>query len=72
MKKTTLGRILIIVGVLMWVPFGYLKMAGTNPEVLPFLALHLMGVIPGAILAPGETAWAKLGRFLRGERNEQS
>lgn len=64
MNKTTLGRILIVLGVLMWVPYGILKYGlGLDVPVFPFLILHLSGVIPGAILAPGDTFWARVGRF---------
>lgn len=64
MNKKTLGRILIILGVLMWVPYGVLKYGlGQEIPVLPFLILHLSGVIPGAILAPSDTFWSRMGRF---------
>ena len=66
MKKSTLGRILIVFGVLAWVPYGILKYGmGQDLEVMPFLAWHLCGVIPGAILAPGETIWARVGKFYK-------
>jgi hypothetical protein len=64
MNKKTLGRILIILGVLMWVPYGILKYAlGQDVPVLPFLILHLSGVIPGAILAPSSTIWERARRL---------
>ncbi|MBI2847091.1 MAG: hypothetical protein HYX82_04330 [Chloroflexi bacterium] len=51
MRKETLGTWLIFVGVLAWVPYAILKwMMGLHPPVLPFLAVHLSGVIPGFIL----------------------
>lgn len=46
-----LGRILILLGVAAWLPYFYLKYI-ENVEVgmLPFLAVHLSGVIPGSLL----------------------
>jgi hypothetical protein len=45
------GRILIWVGVLAWVPYMVLKYyLGHDVSPLPFLTVHLLGVIPGAYL----------------------
>lgn len=49
--KERIGSILVFVGVMAWVPYLYLKLfedyAGS---VMPFLAVHLSGVVPGAFL----------------------
>ncbi|MBI3912641.1 MAG: hypothetical protein HY327_00375 [Chloroflexi bacterium] len=60
MKRTTFGRILIMLGVCAWIPYFALKLAGASVEMLPFLVVHLLGVIPGALLAPSETIWSRL------------
>ena len=47
-----IGKILIWVGVLAWVPYAALKYGARVPVPLaPFLTAHLLGVIPGAVLA---------------------
>jgi hypothetical protein len=46
------GRILIAIGVLAWLPYVILKyVAGFDVPVVPFLAVHLSGVVPGSILS---------------------
>jgi hypothetical protein len=58
-RRRTLGRILIWLGVLAWVPYAWLKyLRQADPALLPFLALHLAGVIPGVVL----TRWRWQGR----------
>lgn len=51
LKRERLGRLLILVGVVAWLPYGILKY-GMGQEVVmyPFLTVHLLGVIPGFIL----------------------
>ena len=53
-KKNTLhtaGHILILLGILVWAPYLYLKLALVQPvEVMDFLPLHLTGVLGGVIL----------------------
>ena len=44
------GTILIWLGVLVWIPFIFLKTIGEQPSFLLFLPLHLFGVIGGARL----------------------
>jgi len=40
-EKKMLGRVLICVGVLAWVPYLYLKfVAQAHPLLLPFLIVH--------------------------------
>lgn len=41
---------LITIGVLAWVPYFYLLAGGGRPSLLPYLALHLTGVLSGAWL----------------------
>lgn len=51
-RRRILGRILIWFGVLAWLPYAWLKyILHADPEMLPFLAVHLAGVIPGVLLA---------------------
>jgi len=51
MEKKMLGRVLIWMGVLAWMPYFYLKLiAGTQPPLLPFLIVHLIGVLGGGAL----------------------
>lgn len=70
MNRKTIGRVLIILGVSMWVPYLVLKLAGTEVSSLPFLALHLCGVIPGAILSRGETLVQTIVRWWRGNDDQ--
>ena len=47
-----LPTILIVQGVLAWLPLVYLKyMVHEEVSVMPFLIWHLLGVVPGAWLA---------------------
>lgn len=45
-----LGTILIWLGVLTWLPFIVLHVAGQKPSLFLFLPIHLFGVIGGARL----------------------
>ncbi len=56
-----IGRVLILAGVAVWVPFFALKFTGREPNVAYFLPFHLSGVIPGAILA----RWHQIKRLFR-------
>lgn len=60
--RKRLGEILIALGVLAWVPYFILTEQGVDVPSAPFLAWHLLGVIPGAVLR--YTRW--------GERREVS
>ncbi len=44
------GTILVWLGVLTWLPFIVLHVAGQNPSLFLFLPIHLFGVIGGARL----------------------
>jgi accessory gene regulator protein AgrB len=44
------GNILIWIGVLVWVPFFALRIAGESPALMAFLPFHLAGVFSGARL----------------------
>ena len=46
----------------MWVLYFALKLSGEAVEVTPFLIAHLLGVLPGEILAPGHTLWCRIVR----------
>lgn len=57
------GRGLILLGVAVWIPYAGLKyVAHEEVPFGPFLTLHLLGVIPGALLARGEELSALLRR----------
>jgi peptidoglycan/LPS O-acetylase OafA/YrhL len=58
--RKRLGEILIAVGVLAWVPYFILTERGVEVASAPFLAWHLLGVIPGAILR--YTRWGERRR----------
>lgn len=53
-KRNTLhtaGHILILLGILVWAPYLYLKLAMGQPvEVMNFLPFHLTGVLGGVLL----------------------
>ena len=59
-----IGRRLIFVGVLVWVIWLAVKLAGGRPQLEYFLPIHLAGVIPGAILS----RWSVLSRWSRGNQ----
>jgi hypothetical protein len=62
LTKPRLGRALIILGVLAWVPYFALQFfTQLDPPMLPFLVVHLIGVIGGGWLGGG--GW--LRRLLR-------
>lgn len=44
------SNILITLGVLAWLPYFYLLASGQTPSILPFLAVHLSGVLGGGYL----------------------
>ncbi len=70
MKKSTLGRILLFLGGVAWIPYFALKWSGAEVEMLPFLIAHLCGVVPGAILAPSDTIWSRLVRRFKREDDQ--
>ncbi len=50
-RRRLAARILIVLGVLVWVPYFYLtRVAGVDQDIEPFLAVHLTGVLGGAAL----------------------
>ena len=57
MRESTLrklGAVLIVLGVLAWVPYAILKYAlDVDVSVVPFLVWHLLGVVPGSKLFGG-------------------
>ena len=59
-----------MLGVSMWVPYFALKLSGAEVSIMPFLALHLSGVIPGVILARGEPFVKKIARWLNREEDD--
>jgi hypothetical protein len=60
------GTFLVILGVLVWVPFFALRIAGETPSMFIYLPFHLAGVIGGGSLrkvANHRLAKPKEGRF---------
>ena len=60
-----LGKLLILAGVAVWIPYSVLLLAGHAPEVRWYLPFHLCGVIPGAILARRRWLRRQLRRIWR-------
>lgn len=71
MNRKKLGRILILLGVAMWIPYVILKFSGAEVTTMPFLALHLCGVIPGALLVRGETLMRTIARWMKHGNDDQ-
>jgi hypothetical protein len=60
-KRARLGRALILLGVLAWVPYAAFRYGlGWDVPLGPFLSLHLAGVIPGSVLL----RWDQLRRLM--------
>jgi hypothetical protein len=55
-----LGRLLLLAGVAVWIPYGIALLAGREPDVRWYLPLHLCGVLPGAVI----TRWVWIRRRL--------
>jgi len=51
------GRVLILFGVAVWVPYAALLIMGQEPDIRIFLPVHLAGVLPGAVLT--RYAWLR-------------
>ena len=52
MTRQTLGRYLIWIGVLAWVPYFFLNyVSGLHVPMVPFLTVHLIGVLGGSLLS---------------------
>jgi hypothetical protein len=49
-SRRRLGNVLVAIGVLAWAPFLAALAAGIRLSILPFLAVHLIGVFTGAWL----------------------
>ena len=45
-----MGNVLIVLGVLTWLPFIVLRIAGEKPSLFLYLPFHLLGVIVGSRL----------------------
>jgi hypothetical protein len=50
LMRYRLGNVLIALGVLTWLPFIVLRIAGEKPSLFFYLPFHLLGVIGGARL----------------------
>ncbi len=74
LARYRLGSLLVWLGVLTWVPFIFLRIAGEKPSIFFYLPIHLLGVIGGArmrSLARGEAGtpgvrniWDVLGHLM--------
>lgn len=74
--KHTFGKALTLLGVLAWVPLLLLTFGGYSPSILPFLAVHLIGILGGvwfkrteqgggaSISLTGKSLSRKLGSYL--------
>jgi hypothetical protein len=49
-QKTKYSRILIILGVLAWLPYIIARLLKVDLSAIPFLILHLIGVLGGVLL----------------------
>ena len=58
------GRWLILAGVSVWLVFGVVWIAGGNPQGVHYLPLHLLGVLPGAVMS----RWRTLRGWFRRRR----
>ena len=56
-----IGRRLVVLGILVWVVWLAVKLAGGQPRLEYFLPIHLAGVVPGAILS----RWSVFSRWSR-------
>ncbi len=64
-KRQVIGRIMIILGVLAWLPYFYQKeLLDMTVEIRPYLSVHLFGVLGGIALL----ASVPLTRFLLKDR----
>lgn len=74
-RRYHLGTVLIWLGVLTWVPFIVLRIAGDKPSLFLFLPFHLIGVIGGSRLrslarrelgltAPKKDLWRSAGHVM--------
>ncbi len=50
LARYRLGTVLIWLGIMTWVPFIILRMAGEKPSLFWYLPFHLIGVIGGSRL----------------------
>lgn len=56
LSRKQAGNVLIGIGVLAWLPYFYLLAGGSRPSFLPFLAVHLAGVLSGGWLRTKDQA----------------
>lgn len=69
-KRYVIGRIMILLGVLAWLPYLYQKeLLAMTVEIRPYLTVHLVGVLGGiALLASVPiTRYLRKSRFFIGE-----
>lgn len=49
-RLRTVGHIMIFAGILVWVPYFYLKAVQQPAEVMDYLPYHLIGILGGVVL----------------------
>ena len=64
-NRRVLGKTLTWLGILDWIPFILLTIGRNSPPILPFLAVHLMGILAGAWLKSTDSKEPK-GKALAG------
>lgn len=50
LARYRLGNVMVLLGVLTWLPFIVLRVAGEKPSLFWFLPIHLIGVVGGSRL----------------------
>ncbi|MBI2938260.1 MAG: hypothetical protein HYY22_08640 [Thaumarchaeota archaeon] len=45
-----IGILLVVIGVSAWVPYIALRLTGASPSIFPYLPIHLLSIIPGALI----------------------
>lgn len=71
MDKRKIGLTMIALGVLVWVIYAAAKLAGIPLDFGIVLAMHLVFVIPGALLAPGENIYSRVTQWLRRDKSRE-
>jgi len=67
-QRSRLSNALLLIGVLAWLPYFYLLATGATPPMLPFLTVHLAGVLTGSWLRVEREDQATIDRWARRRR----
>ena len=71
MNRRILGLILIGIGASVWIPYFALKLMGQPADIAVYLPIHLLFVIPGSLLAPGENLYGKIIQRIRRDKSRE-